>query len=200
VNASPVYKGSRNHIEGHLLWHSLSYFPLEEMRQKDERFSSISSKIGNGFALGSSESELIESRFRSEKWSEANLKGVIRLFHRNCHLDEYNRTVLTGGVLCEAKDIYTGYRDDDNLASARRKVHRLSCMETGGLLCSIMLCVGFPHMITTNIDIEDGLVNGSIGILRYIEELPADTRTEEARVYRIRILVELDPMHVGRRV
>jgi len=117
VNASLVYKGNRNHIEGHLLWQSLSYFRLEEViRQKDERFSSISSKIGNGFALGSSESELVEARLRIEEWCEANLRGVIRLFHRNRRVDEYNKRALTGGVLGGAKDIYTGYRDDVNLA------------------------------------------------------------------------------------
>jgi len=145
VNASPVFKGSRNHLEGYLLWHSLSYYPLEEvMRQKDEVFSNILGKIGSGLALGEAESNLIESRLRTESWCEANLKGIVRLFHRNIDVDDYNRKAMPEGFTCEAKDIYTGYGDHDSLASARRKVHRMSCMETGGLPYSIMLCHGIP--------------------------------------------------------
>jgi hypothetical protein len=40
-------------------------------------------------------------------------------------------------------------------------------IETGGLPYCVRLVTGYPYMITTNIDVEDGLVNGAIGVLKY---------------------------------
>jgi len=51
--------------------------------------------------------------------------------------------------------------------------------ETVGLPFMLNLLVGKPYQIKTNIDVLDGLVNGAIGILRYIE------RDEDARVKRL---------------
>lgn len=31
------------------------------------------------------------------------------------------------------------------------------------------LVTGYPYIITTDIDVEDGLINGTIGIMEYIE-------------------------------
>ncbi|KAJ8882714.1 hypothetical protein PR048_014526 [Dryococelus australis] len=43
------------------------------------------------------------------------------------------------------------------------------------LLCSkIPLAVGHLYMITTNIDVEDGIVNGAIGVLKHMELLSKD--------------------------
>jgi len=41
--------------------------------------------------------------------------------------------------------------------------------ETGGLPYMLKLLVGKPYVIRTNIGIVDGLVNGAIGTLQYIE-------------------------------
>jgi len=54
-------------------------------------------------------------------------------------------------------------------------------------------------MITTNIDVADGLVNGSIGILRHFELLPGDAREDESPVYRMQVWLEFEPSTVGRR-
>lgn len=40
--------------------------------------------------------------------------------------------------------------------------------ETSGLPGSIRLKIGIKYMVTTNIDVEDGLVNGACGTLKYI--------------------------------
>lgn len=42
-------------------------------------------------------------------------------------------------------------------------------LDTGGLLYELILAIGRPYMITANIDVSDGLANGAIGHLEYIE-------------------------------
>lgn len=73
-------------ICGATLWQSLNYFELVQvMRQSDERFSSILTKIGNGDRLLQDKIELIESRFRTEEWCNENLLNVVRLYYRKQH-------------------------------------------------------------------------------------------------------------------
>lgn len=45
----------------------------------------------------------------------------------------------------------------------------MTVAETDRLLYLLPLAEGYPYMITSNIDVADGLVNGAIGVLRYIE-------------------------------
>ncbi|XP_070395709.1 uncharacterized protein [Dermacentor albipictus] len=43
-----------------------------------------------------------------------------------------------------------------------------------------MLCIGKPYMITLNVDVSDGLVNGSVGTLKFIEN---DTHGKPLRIW-----------------
>ncbi|KAM7287689.1 uncharacterized protein ISCGN_031380 [Ixodes scapularis] len=52
---------------------------------------------------------------------------------------------------------------------AMRKAETLPKAELGNLPANIMLCIGKPYMLTLNVDVSDGLVNGSVGILQYIQ-------------------------------
>ncbi|XP_062564543.1 uncharacterized protein LOC134227211 isoform X2 [Armigeres subalbatus] len=72
-------------------------------------------------------------------------------------------------VECTADDLYSGYKDNSQLASARTKVHKMSVVETGGLPYLLRLVLGTPYMLTTNVDVEDGIVNGAIGELMHVE-------------------------------
>lgn len=179
VNATPVYKGSRNHLQGALLWQSLDYFGLNQvMRQTDLVFSSILTKIGEGKQLELSEGQFIESRFRTSQWCDENLKDV-RLFHRNHSADEYNKNAIQSGIEHIAEDVYSGYRNETELATARSKLHRMNTIESCCSPYSVKLSVGYPYMLTSNIDIEDGLVNGSIAKLRYIETVQTSRITSD---------------------
>lgn len=46
---------------------------------------------------------------------------------------------------------------------------KMSQSECGGLAWSVRVAINNPYCINVNIDVSDGLVYGSIGILRYIE-------------------------------
>ncbi|GFU13966.1 ATP-dependent DNA helicase [Trichonephila clavipes] len=68
-------------------------------------------------------------------------------------------------------DKMIGYNTLTEVATARRNLHKMSVVESGGLPYSSKLAVGYPYMITINLDVEDGPVNGAIGTLKYIEYL-----------------------------
>ncbi|GFV30800.1 ATP-dependent DNA helicase [Trichonephila clavipes] len=73
-----------------------------------------------------------------------------------------------------------GYNTLTEVATARCNLHKMSVVESGGLPYSLKLAVGYPYMITMNLDVEDGLVNGAIGTLKYIEYLTED---EQVTIY-----------------
>ncbi|GFT95830.1 ATP-dependent DNA helicase [Trichonephila clavipes] len=164
-----------------MLWQSLDYYPLEQvMRQSDSTFSEILTKIGNGERLGTQQIALIESRFRSGAWCKVNVPATVHLFHRNHDVDAYNNNAFIPEFKNIADDKMIGYNTLTEVATARRNLHKMSVVKSGGLPYSLKLAVGYPYMITMNLDIEDGLVNGAIGTLKYIEYLTED---EQVTIY-----------------
>ena len=176
VRATPIFKCTKSMLGGPILWQSLhSYMVTQVMRQSDVTFSSILTKIGSGIPLDYEENKIIESRFRTKEWCDENVKDAVRLFHDNRSVDEYNvRAISNPDLVSVANDLYTGYRDNAELTDARTKLHKMSVSECLGYPYSVQLAVGYPYMVTTNVDVEDGLVNGAIGILKYIERLTED--------------------------
>ena len=151
------------------------------MRQSDVTFSTILTKIGSGLPLDYEEYKMIESRFRTKEWCDENVKDAVRLFHDNRSVDEYNiRAISNPDLVSVANDLYTGYRNNAELADARTKLHKMSVSECLGYPYSVQLAVGYPYMVTTNVDVEDGIVNGAIGILKYIERLTEDEIADRA--------------------
>lgn len=50
----------------------------------------------------------------------------------------------------------------------------MSTVDSSGLPYCINLATGYPYMLTTNVDTEDGLANGAVGVLRFIEPLQSN--------------------------
>ncbi|XP_071576363.1 uncharacterized protein [Temnothorax nylanderi] len=170
VNATPIFKPLRNSLNSAALWQSLNFYALTRvMRQSDLVFSTILTKIGNGERLTDDETKLLESRFRTVEWCNEHVPGAIRLYHRNCEVDKYNVEVIESTYISECNDIIQGYCSDQELASAKKKLYKLSVTECGGLPYMLKLCVNKPFMVNSNIDVEDGIVNGAIGELKYLE-------------------------------
>ncbi|GFX42885.1 ATP-dependent DNA helicase [Trichonephila clavipes] len=144
------------------------------MRQSDSTFSQILTKIGNGERLGTEQIALIESRFRSRAWCKVNVPATVLLFHRNYDVDAYNNNAFIPEFENIADDKMIGYNTLTEVATARHNLHKMNVVESGGLPYSLKLAVGYPYMITMNLDVEDGLVNGAIGTLKYIEYLTED--------------------------
>lgn len=172
VRQVQIYKRSKLSFVQDIIWQKLSYYPLHRvMRQADETFSSILTKVGFGKALQPEEKCLLESRFRSYDFVNENLPGAIRLFFNTIDVHNYNLSCINGPnvIYHTAIDEYDGHKTEAQLHSARGKVHKLKPDNTGGMPYVIHLQIGKPYMIRTNINVVDGLVNGAIGILRYIE-------------------------------
>lgn len=95
--------------KGNILWQMLEYFPLTEVvRQSDLQFSSILTCIGDGKPLSPIEINIIKSRFRTKEWCAENKNNVVRLFHTNVNVNNYNNDVLKHSLLCPANNKILG--------------------------------------------------------------------------------------------
>lgn len=170
VRALPVFSGKLERLR---IWHNLSYFPLKKVvRQTDLTFSNILTKLGNGLCLEEEEIKIIEARHFSEAYCRENLKDVIRIYHQNSEVDNHNMNSIPSNIKVIAIDVIK-IKDDKNnqkLTKSRDELHKMSVSETGGLPYILPLDVEYPYMVNCNIDVSDGLVNGSIGTLKFIEE------------------------------
>ena len=85
------------------------------MRQADENFSRILTKIGNGECLDPDEQTTIESRFVSKDWCDEHRKNAVRLFHKNEDVDKYNDSAVQAQWISNSIDKYTGHTDEEEL-------------------------------------------------------------------------------------
>lgn len=155
------------------LWRGLKFFELTQvMRQANAAFSLILTKIGNGEVLEQFQLEIIESRFfKKEETQQLSPYGV-RLFYTNVAVDSYNNSILQEApdkVISIAKDIITGSKNQEQEASFRLQLHKKSVIETGGLPYQITFVKGKYYLITTNIDVSVGLVNGAVRKLIHLD-------------------------------
>jgi hypothetical protein len=72
----------------------------------------------------------------------------------------------------------------------------MSSGDTGNLPYSISLTEGYPYMTTLIADVEDGLVNGAIGVLSCVEYYPTMHNDDES----MRAWLEFDTEYIRRRV
>ncbi|KAH7944830.1 hypothetical protein HPB49_000885 [Dermacentor silvarum] len=73
-------------------------------------------------------------------------------------------------IRVRARDIFLGYANEDAMLKAQAKVAKMSNGEFANLPRQIILDVDKPYMITANIDVIDGLVNGAVGTLKTLNE------------------------------
>lgn len=66
-------------------------------------------------------------------------------------------------------DFIIGAKSNEKEANFRLKLHKKSVIDTGGLPYHITFVVGKHYVITTNIDVTDGLCNGAVGKLVHLE-------------------------------
>ncbi|CAH2215943.1 jg25243 [Pararge aegeria aegeria] len=84
VRATSIYKQQKQKIVGPILWRGFKFYELDQvMRQANQEFSSILTKIGNGQLLNDRELILLESRFVTTPEAEVECPHGIRLFNTN---------------------------------------------------------------------------------------------------------------------
>lgn len=173
VKATPIYKQTKKALAGLTFWRQIKFWELNEvMRQSNRTFSAILTKIGNGEPLEVNELQLIESRFFTNEEAETLCPDGIRLFLDNKSVNEYNLKVLNSAehkVNSVASDIFVGCQNTEQEAQFRRKLHKMSVIDTGGLAYEIIFVLNKSYMLITNVDVGDGLANGAMGTLVHIE-------------------------------
>ena len=167
------FNNSYNALVDSPLWSLFKLFELTEiMRQKDDKIFAIAlSNMAKG-TMTLEDVDLLKSRVLSDGNLEIT-RDALRVFRSNAEVDAYNTKVLaslsTEGATANAYDFCVG----DGAASIREKVlsnvRKLKTTETYGLPLLIDLKVEAKYMMTVNLDIEDGLVNGACGQLMMID-------------------------------
>lgn len=173
VRATPIYKPIRTSMVGPHLWRKLQFYELTTvMRQANAAFSKTLTKIGNGNPLENIEFELIESRFFEKSVVDRLCPHGVRLFWTNEEVEAYNNFVLQqcdDKVYSTAHDVINGSTNHEQEAAFRIKLHKKSIIDTGGLPYQTIFVVGKHYLLTTNIDVVDGLCNGAVGKSVHLE-------------------------------
>ncbi|XP_077564665.1 ATP-dependent DNA helicase PIF1-like [Haemaphysalis longicornis] len=179
IRASEIYKrtrGSNRGFTSEVKWHTMSYFPLVRVvRQKDARFSGMLTKIGDGVALDPQELSLIESRFVTAEEATRLAPDAVRLCYSNDSVNKYNVELAqndAGATAIIAQDDLRGWRTEEDRLRMTLRISNMSSTELGNMPSKVVLSVGRPYMLTTNIDVLEGLVNGSVGVLKLCEWEP----------------------------
>ena len=171
VKGLPVYSSAAS-IKGFIaldLWRKFQMVELTEvMRQRgDFEFISLLNEIREG-EIDDHVVNTLKSRFLKEK---SFPQHVVQMFAENKPAKERNETQLntidTQLILIDAideipKDIVLSQSQID--AIKQRKMS-----ETGNLESQLKLKIGAQVMLTSNLDIDDRLVNGLVGTVKQIK-------------------------------
>ncbi|KAL7307813.1 hypothetical protein TKK_0000133 [Trichogramma kaykai] len=171
----PIYKHSSNSslamLSPYTLWDEFNMFTLTQImrQQNDIPFINVLNNIAKG-TTNENDCKLINTRTTLE----TNIPtDAIRLYSQNKFVDKYNtkKIMNTPGKLtisvCDDKIIdQIPELQKQKLLSNMKTKKRQEC---GGLHYQLQLKLGIKYMITTNINVEDGLVNGAYGTLKWID-------------------------------
>jgi hypothetical protein len=149
------------------------FYELNEvMRQANATFSTVLTKIGNGKVLEREAIQLIESRFYTKEEADHLCPHGIRLYLTNNAVNEYNLKILNSAenkIVTTAIDVLSGCHNAEQEAFVRQKLYKQSVIDTGGLPYGLILVLNKWYIITTNLNVSDGLANGAVGKLVHIE-------------------------------
>ena len=160
-------------------WKPFKLFKLiDVMRQRDDlEFATALSRVANGTNTVE-DVNMFNSRCFTEESLPQEAHHFIRLMPYNKQVDAYNLTrartiALTSPMTITylAVDKFIGHVSERQKRQATNEIEKLNKKDTQNLITSLELVVGLRYMISTNIDVSDGIFNGASGILRFIEVL-----------------------------
>lgn len=196
VNDNYVFQPGRDNVKklvGNFLWDKFLLFELTEiMRQKEDRiFAEALGRLAKGI-LTEKDVQMFRSRcfidsdvdihgnkilpLSGEKVLPEEGKGATRLMWKNSDVEKYNAERMKQledpsqmKITFEAIDKIIGAQNKTEERQAIHGLNALSTQQTHGLPKALILQIGVRYMITSNIDVQDGLFNGATGILKFVE-------------------------------
>ena len=153
------------------LWSQFKIFELSEiMRQRGDReLAQTLNRLGesNLISLSKNQVAVLDSCIR--KVEDIPFEAVF-LFHANKSVNEFNVAKIERmpGELFEqiARDDPRGEYSGVDVSHFRRLLSTRPKESTANLPYKIQLKRGVRYMVTVNIDVGDGLANGTVGVLR----------------------------------
>ena len=167
----PKYDVSSQLI-GNTLWNLFKMYELTEvMRQKDDfYFATALNRMAAG-CMTDADIELMKSRELSATLKPPN--DCIRLFFTNKECQEYNDAVYSRleseAAVSFAVDMVHGATSEQERTNILEYAKSLSTSDADGIPYQVKLKVGATYMVPINIDVADGIFNGTTGILQHIE-------------------------------
>lgn len=76
---------------------------------------------------------------------------------------------LENKIISLASDIFIGCHNVEQETFVRQKLYKIKTDNTGGLPYEIILVLNRLYMITNNIDVAGGLLNGTVGKLCHVK-------------------------------
>ncbi|KAG5666323.1 hypothetical protein PVAND_014358 [Polypedilum vanderplanki] len=162
-----------------LQWNLFKLYKLTKvMRQRDDlKFAEALNRIPSGETTAE-DIQMFDSRSFTEQTLPNEAKKAVRLMRANHTVDVYNmskvrelETTVPGTlkIIHRAEDRFSGNLNERQKNQARRSIETLKKEDTQNLLTELQLVTGMKYMISSNIDVPDGLFNGATGILKFIE-------------------------------
>ena len=173
-------------------WEKMQLHELtQSMRQKDMKFINCLNKIGTIVPLeGSEDDRMLQNHALKLNPNHENyLHYAMHVNAQNVHCDEWNENRLKLLPEREFTNIATDSKKDDCTHLVNVTMPTNPC-ETANLQKVLTVNINARVMITTNIDVTDGLTNGAMGI---VTNVVIDQTTGTMNV----ILVVFDSEHVG---
>jgi len=177
------------------LWKSFELFELTEIMRlnpNEKEFAIALNQLGEYGTVGLTKSQI--AMFDSRIFEEPDIPdGAVYLFYRNEDVDKYNARIInkSKGTLhqCKALDIATGRDSNSEIAlhtlrSIKNQQKSKSVQEKMKILPNeIAFKKECKYMVTTNLNTKDGIVNGAVGTLKYIEENPNQNEPNISKVF-----------------
>ncbi|OFC59943.1 hypothetical protein BBW68_14990 [Candidatus Erwinia dacicola] len=172
-------------ITGTSLWDQFRYFELTEiMRQREDQAFAIALNNMSEGNMTHADIQLIKSR---EKTSNEIPNEAIHLFYSNAGANDFNLTKLantmTEEFISTAKDtIKSSSLTERSRANILKTVKSFKPSETQEMLHKLQHKTSIKYMVTVNISISDGLVNGATGELMQVD---SESHRSESSVVRL---------------
>jgi ATP-dependent DNA helicase PIF1 len=144
------------------------YELTEVMRQRGDPKFAVAL---NNYAVGRMTPEDVQLLKSRETTLDKVPSTAHWLFFSNREVDEANLERLNDGesTTCPAFEFASSNSREENKQSLWDEAANLPRTKTNKLSLRLPLKVGARYMVTHNLDTSDGLVNGSVGILRRVE-------------------------------